>query len=109
MKRIQLLIALMLMLTPAASPAWAQCSLCQVPVDQNQALGLAFNKGIFLMVVPAMAIFAGIFFFAIRRTSKPSYRSHPDSLRESSIPASLNIPASRSAMKDIMKSTGANN
>jgi hypothetical protein len=74
MKRIQLLIALML--TAAASPAWAQCSLCQVPVDQNQSLGLAFNKGIFLMVVPAMVIFAGIFFFAIRRASKSTGASN---------------------------------
>jgi hypothetical protein len=50
----------------ASLPARAQCSLCKLAVEQDPSLGTAFNKAILLMMVPALGVFAGVFFFAIR-------------------------------------------
>ena len=47
-------------------PAAAQCSLCRLSVAQDASLGTAFNKAILLMLVPALAIFAGVFLLAVR-------------------------------------------
>ncbi len=57
-------------------PAWAQCSLCKLAVEQDPSLGTAFNKAILLMMIPALAVFAGVFLFAARsapgrKRSKP--------------------------------------
>jgi len=49
-----------------ASPAWAQCSLCKLAVEHDASLGTAFNKAILLMMIPALAVFAGVFILAIR-------------------------------------------
>jgi hypothetical protein len=54
----------------AALPAFAQCSLCRLAVEQDASLGSSFNKAIILMMVPALAIFAGVFVMAVR--SKPN-------------------------------------
>ncbi len=51
-----------------ALPAWAQCSLCKLAVEQDPSLGKAFNKAIILMMIPALAVFAGVFILAIRST-----------------------------------------
>jgi hypothetical protein len=59
----------------AASPAWAQCSLCKLAVEQDPSLGTAFNKAILLLMFPALGVFAGVFLLAIR--------SSPDSRRKS--------------------------
>ncbi len=48
------------------APAWAQCSLCKLAVEQDPSLGTAFNKAILLMMIPALAVFAGVFLFATR-------------------------------------------
>ena len=66
------LIATALLL--AAIPAWAQCSLCRLAVEQDPSLGTAFNKAIILMMVPALAVFAGVFLLAVR--SAPNSRRH---------------------------------
>ena len=60
--------------TPAlvSLPAWAQCSLCKLAVEQDPSLGTAFNKAIVLMMVPALAVFAGVFILAVR--SRPGSR-----------------------------------
>jgi hypothetical protein len=58
----------------AASPAWAQCSLCKLAVEQDPSLGTAFNKAILLLMFPALGVFAGVFLLAIR--------SSPDSQRK---------------------------
>ncbi len=50
----------------SALPVWAQCSLCKLAVEQDPSLGRAFNKAIVLMMVPALAVFAGVFILAIR-------------------------------------------
>lgn len=55
-----------LILLCVASPAWAQCSLCRLAVEQDASLGTAFNNAILLMMLPALAVFAGVFFLAIR-------------------------------------------
>jgi len=47
-------------------PAWAQCSLCKLAVEQDASLGTAFNKAILLLMVPALAVFAGVFILAAR-------------------------------------------
>jgi hypothetical protein len=52
----------------ATLPAWAQCSLCRLAVEQDPSLGKAFNKGIILMMIPALAVFTGVFVAAIRST-----------------------------------------
>ena len=49
-----------------SAPAWAQCSLCRLAVEQDPSLGTAFNKAILLMMIPALAVFAGVFLFAVR-------------------------------------------
>lgn len=56
------LIALALL----ASPAWTQCSLCKLAVEQDPSLGSAFNKAILLLMIPALAVFAGVFMLAAR-------------------------------------------
>ena len=48
------------------APAWAQCSLCKLAVEQDPSLGTAFNKAILLMMIPALAVFAGVFLLAVR-------------------------------------------
>lgn len=54
------------------SSAWAQCSLCKLAVEQDASLGTAFNKAILLMMIPALAVFAGVFILAIRsKTAAP--------------------------------------
>lgn len=63
------------LLAVAASPAWAQCSLCKLAVEQDPSLGTAFNKAILLLMFPALGVFAGVFLLAIR--------SSPDSRRKS--------------------------
>jgi len=60
--KLRITIALLL----ATLPAWAQCSLCRLAVEQDPSLGKAFNKAIILMMVPALAVFAGVFLLAIR-------------------------------------------
>ena len=50
----------------SAVPAGAQCSLCKLAVEQDASLGTAFNKAIILMMIPALAVFAGVFLLAIR-------------------------------------------
>jgi heme/copper-type cytochrome/quinol oxidase subunit 2 len=60
-----------------ATPLWAQCSLCKLAVEQDASLGSAFNKAIVLMMVPALAVFAGVFLLALR--SAPGSRSRNDS------------------------------
>jgi hypothetical protein len=50
----------------AAVPAGAQCSLCRLAVEQDASLGTAFNKAILMMMIPALAVLAGIFAFAFR-------------------------------------------
>ena len=52
-----------------SAPAWAQCSLCKLAVEQDPSLGTAFNKAILLMMIPALAVFAGVFLFAARSAS----------------------------------------
>jgi len=49
-----------------SAPAWAQCSLCKLAVEQDPSLGTAFNKAILLMMIPALAVFAGVFLLAAR-------------------------------------------
>jgi hypothetical protein len=49
-----------------SAPAWAQCSLCKLAVEQDPSLGTAFNKAIFLLMIPALAVFAGVFIAAAR-------------------------------------------
>jgi hypothetical protein len=56
-------LVIFLFMTP---PAWAQCSLCKLAVEQDPSLGTAFNKAILLMMIPALAVFAGVFLFAAR-------------------------------------------
>lgn len=56
----------------AAIPAVAQCSLCKLAVEQDGSLGTAFNKAIILMMVPALAVFAGVFLLAKRGDTKDS-------------------------------------
>jgi hypothetical protein len=50
------------------APAWAQCSLCKLAVEQDPSLGTAFNKAILLMMIPALAVFTGVFLLAARST-----------------------------------------
>jgi hypothetical protein len=64
----------------ASLPAAAQCSLCRLAVEQDLSLGTAFNKAIVLLMVPALAVFAGVFLLAIR--SAPESRD--DQVREKS-------------------------
>jgi len=54
------------MLLFVSAPAWAQCSLCKLAVEQDPSLGTAFNSSILLMMIPALAVFAGVFLFAAR-------------------------------------------
>ena len=68
MKSVRLTAALLF----ASLPAWAQCSLCRLAVEQDASLGTAFNKAILLLMIPALAVFAGIFLLAIR--SRPGSR-----------------------------------
>jgi hypothetical protein len=63
-----------------ALPALAQCSLCRLAVEQDASLGSAFNKAIVLMMVPALAIFAGVFILAVR--SRPNRRHGADEDRD---------------------------
>jgi hypothetical protein len=49
-----------------ALPAGAQCSLCKLAVEQDASLGTAFNKAILALLVPALAVFAGVFVVAFR-------------------------------------------
>jgi hypothetical protein len=60
----------------AAVPGLAQCSLCRLAVEQDASLGSAFNKAIVLMMVPALAIFAGVFVLVAR--SRPNPRRGAD-------------------------------
>ena len=53
-------------------PLGAQCSLCRLAVEQDASLGVAFNKAIILMMVPALAVFAGVFLLARRGDTKNS-------------------------------------
>jgi hypothetical protein len=55
-----------------ALPAGAQCSLCRLAVEQDASLGSSFNKAIILLMVPALAVFAGVFLLAKR--SAPNLR-----------------------------------
>src|SRR3982750_3214962 len=55
-----------LLLLFAGLPAGAQCSLCKLAVEQDASLGTAFNKAILLLMVPALAVFAGVFLLAAR-------------------------------------------
>jgi hypothetical protein len=54
-----------------ASSARAQCSLCRFAVEQDASLGAAFNKAIILLLVPALAVFAGVFIIALRSSEAP--------------------------------------
>jgi hypothetical protein len=64
-------------------PAWAQCSLCKLAVEQDPSLGKAFNKAIILMMVPALAVFAGVFLLAIRSAPGSPRGRNDDKRRES--------------------------
>jgi len=58
----------------AGLPTGAQCSLCKLAVEQDASLGTAFNKAILLLMVPALAVFAGVFILAARsRTRSTKY------------------------------------
>jgi hypothetical protein len=59
-----------------SAPAWAQCSLCKLAVEQDPSLGTAFNKAILLMMIPALAVFAGVFLFAARSASDKKRDKH---------------------------------
>ena len=50
-----------IVLALVASSAYAQCSLCRFAVEQDASLGTAFNKAIILLLIPALAVFAGVF------------------------------------------------
>ena len=65
MKFARIAIALFA-LSISSVPVWAQCSLCKLAVEQDPSLGTAFNKAILLMMVPALAVFAGVFLLAVR-------------------------------------------
>jgi len=62
----------------AASPVWAQCSLCKLAVEQDPSLGVAFNKAILLLMFPALGVFAGVFLLAIRSSPDPQRKSDED-------------------------------
>lgn len=49
-----------------AVQAHAQCSMCKTAAAQSAGLSLALNKGIFILLVPAVLLFA-IIFLSIRR------------------------------------------
>ncbi len=66
MKAVRMAFGLLL----ASVPAWAQCSLCKLAVEQDESLGTAFNKAILLMMISALGVFAGIFFLAKRSRPK---------------------------------------
>jgi hypothetical protein len=68
-------VLFVLAVTYTAVSANAQCSLCRLAVEQDASLGTAFNKAILLMMIPALGVFAGVFYLAIR--SKANSR-HPD-------------------------------
>ena len=59
-------------------PAGAQCSLCKLAVEQDASLGTAFNKAILLLMVPALAVFAGVFLLAARSSSDQKNNDTPD-------------------------------
>ncbi|HVW10744.1 MAG TPA: hypothetical protein VHC90_19295 [Bryobacteraceae bacterium] len=64
-----------------AAPAWAQCSLCRLAVEQDPSLGTAFNKAILLMMIPALAVFAGVFLFAARSAPGRKRRKPQEKVR----------------------------
>lgn len=71
-------VARVALLAIAASPAWAQCSLCKLAVEQDPSLGTAFNKAILLLMFPALGVFAGVFLLAIRSTPDSQRRRDED-------------------------------
>jgi hypothetical protein len=77
--KLRITIALLLV----TLPAWAQCSLCKLAVEQDPSLGKAFNKAIVLMMIPALAVFAGVFLLAIRSAPGSPRGSHGDKQQES--------------------------
>jgi hypothetical protein len=64
------LVRLAIGLAVVASSARAQCSLCRFAVEQDASLGTAFNKAIILLLIPALAVFAGVF-VALRSSEAP--------------------------------------
>lgn len=54
-----------------AAAGWAQCSMCRTAASQQGAAGAkAMNSAILILLVPAVAMFCGVFAIAIRAGTK---------------------------------------
>lgn len=82
--------------------AWAQgCSMCKLSVQAGgEQVAKAMDLGIFVLLVPTVMIFLGIFYFAFYRERSESLSGHDGGLSEpeqaevqSQVPPSLPRPA----------------
>ena len=56
----------------AAAPAWAQCSMCRTAASaQGEHAMRAMNAAILVLLVPAVALFCGVYVLAIRGDGRP--------------------------------------
>ena len=62
-----------------SSPAFAQCPLCKLAVEnstQGRALGRGLNLGILVLLVPPVTVFCSIFVLAIKHRKLPTERQN---------------------------------
>ena len=58
----------------AALTASAQCAMCRTATSQSAPLAAGINKGILLLMLPAAALFLGVFAMALRKDREGSFR-----------------------------------
>jgi hypothetical protein len=63
---LRLRSALICGLLAAQAQAFAQCSMCRTALESNPQLGGAIDKAIIVLLVPAVALFCGVYFLAFR-------------------------------------------
>ncbi|MCC6858943.1 MAG: hypothetical protein IT158_10285 [Bryobacterales bacterium] len=55
----------------AGLPAYAQCSMCRnAAAAQGQGAADSFNSAILILLVPAVALFSGVFLFTWRSAAR---------------------------------------
>ena len=50
----------------AQAQTFAQCSMCRTALESNPELAGAIDKAIIVLLVPAVALFCGVYFLAFR-------------------------------------------
>lgn len=65
-----------------AAPVWAQCSMCRTAAASQGAHGMhTMNTAIVVLLVPAVALFCGMFVLALRGDAPPGLEDPRDDPR----------------------------